>query len=982
MNCRVLFLSFILLISAAPSTAQVYSFDHYTSKEGLLSDYVLDICADSRGYLWVGTNDGLSQYNGDTFRNYTVADGLAFSRVTCLIESKSDPGTLWIGTNGGGISKFRENKFKTYKVSSRPQSNMISCIYEDLEGRVWCGTVNGLYRLVDDTFQPYAPRTFVGSVNGVAQSTDKTMWIFASEGLFTVSTGSEMPKKYPLRMPHDADMECILPGRDSTIWVGLSDGEVMQLRRDRIVRQLRLGNGGVGYMMEDGDGYLAAASEGIYRIPGGSAKPFLCYSTANGLPENYVTSGTIDWEGNLWFGLGTKGIAKLSNRSIVTLPIRDMSFAPNGTSAAVDGNNHLWVVSAPGIWEVWMGSNRSWNRVLHNKPNTTFHRPPFTLLFDPPSSLWVGCSEGPIGCYNIEPKGDGSSSLRLTRHLERGRDFPEGAPIFLYKDREGYLWISMSENRGVYLFDFRKKRPFLRSYTTDDGLPDNSVRAMFEDRAGNYWFGGYDNGLTVLPANRKFSGGGRCFRIADGLPNMSIRTIDQDSSGTLWFGTRYGGLASYRDSVFHTVSLTEGLASTAVWSMTEGRCGHWVGTQLGFQEIAATEPISFSSKRELLGHPVYACGEIDSGWLWLITDAGVMMYDRIHDLPNTVPPPIYISSVRVNGVAIDIHRPLKFAYDQNSITVDVVGLSFRDEKGVRYQYKLTGNETDWSLPTDHHSIVFAALAPETYTFMARAINASGVASARPAEITFTIAPPLWKTWWFLTSTAILVGLVVFTFVRIRILRLLEIERIRSRIATDLHDDIGAGLTRIAILSSAAERELPRKGKSHSGKAPAAESLQKIGETARELVDSMSDVVWSLELGGEPLERLVHRLRSFAFEGCEAKGIRLRFVVDDRIFALQFTSENARHILLCAKEAVTNVVRHSVCTEAFVEFALDGETLRLTIKDNGKGFDTTKEKEGHGLSNMEKRARKNGGNFSVTSVPRKGTTIQATFHPRG
>ncbi len=982
MNCRVLFLSFLFLTSATQSNAQLYSFDHYTSNEGLLSNYVLDICADSRGFIWVGTNDGLSQYNGDTFNNYTVADGLAFSRVTCIIESKKDPGTLWIGTNGGGISRFRESKFKTYKVSTRPQSNMISCIYEDHEGMVWCGTVNGLYRLVDDNFQQYDPKTFVGSVNGVAQSADRALWIFTSEGLFMVSPGSEAPRKFPLRIPHNVDIGCIRAGSDSSVWIGLSDGELMQVRRDKIVRQLRIGNGGIGYLLEDGDGYLAAAGEGIYRIPGANGKPFLCYSAANGLPENYITSGAIDWEGNLWFGLGTKGIAKLSNRSILTLPIRDMSFAPNGSSAVVDLNNHLWIVSIPGIWEVWMGNDRSWNRILHNEPKSSLHRPPFTLLFDPPSSLWVGCNEGPIGCYHIDRKKDGSSSLRLTRQWMRGREFPHGAPIFLFKDREGYLWSSMSDNRGVYLFDPRRQKPFVRSYTSDDGLPDNSIRAMFEDHAGNFWFGGYDNGLTLLPAARKFTGGGRCFGIADGLPNMSIRAIGQDSSGTLWFGMRYGGLASYRDSAFHTLSLKEGLTSTAVWSMTNGKGGHWIGTQLGFQEIAATQPVSFLSKKELLGRPVYACGELDNGWLWLVTDAGVMMYDWVHDLPNTVPPPIYISNVRVNGVAIDIRRPLKFLYDQNSITVDVIGLSFRDEKAVRYQYQLAGNETEWSLPTDHHSIVFAALAPGTYTFMARAVNASGVASAQPAEFTFTIAPPLWRTWWFLTLSVLVVGLVIAAFVRTRIQRLLEIERIRSRIASDLHDDIGAGLTRIAILSSAAERELPREGRRKGGKAPAAESLKKIGDTARELVDSMSDVVWSLELGGEPLEKLVHRLRSFAFEGCEAKGIELRFLVDDRIFSLHFTSENARNILLCAKEAITNVVRHSACTDAFVEFALEGNSLRLTVKDNGKGIDSAKEKEGHGLSNMEKRAMKSGGNFLMTTIPRKGTTIQASFRSNG
>jgi signal transduction histidine kinase len=243
---------------------------------------------------------------------------------------------------------------------------------------------------------------------------------------------------------------------------------------------------------------------------------------------------------------------------------------------------------------------------------------------------------------------------------------------------------------------------------------------------------------------------------------------------------------------------------------------------------------------------------------------------------------------------------------------------------------------------------------------------------------FTITPALWREWWFITLCVLLVIAVFLFLVRSRVERLLEIERIKSRIAADLHDEIGAGLTRIAILSSVIERDLPHKESLGPTRSQTGESVKKIGDTARDLVESMSDVVWSLELSNEPLERLVQRLRSFALEACEAKNIVLKFSVDDKIFALPFVPESARNILLCAKEAITNVVRHSGCSEADIEFTLDRNGVTLKVSDNGKGFQTPEAHTGHGLTNMKKRAEQSGGSFVMVSIKGEGTRVHATF----
>ena len=171
----------VLFLSASSiSFAQIYPFDRYTSKDGLLMDYVIALCCDSRGYLWIGTNDGVSIYDGDVFRNYTVADGLAYSRVNCVTESRKHPGTLWIGTNGGGVSEWKADKFRTYRMSTSHLSNIVTSLFEDNQGTLWCGTADGLFQFKGDEFKQFAPSVIHGTLNGVTQSADGKLWALMS----------------------------------------------------------------------------------------------------------------------------------------------------------------------------------------------------------------------------------------------------------------------------------------------------------------------------------------------------------------------------------------------------------------------------------------------------------------------------------------------------------------------------------------------------------------------------------------------------------------------------------------------------------------------------------------------------------------------------------------------------------------------------------------------------------------------------------
>lgn len=254
----------------------------------------------------------------------------------------------------------------------------------------------------------------------------------------------------------------------------------------------------------------------------------------------------------------------------------------------------------------------------------------------------------------------------------------------------------------------------------------------------------------------------------------------------------------------------------------------------------------------------------------------------------------------------------------------------------------------------------------------RAVAADGTFSDQPATVAFTILPPLWQRWWMrLLLVAFACG-VLYTLYRYRLARFLEVERLRTRIATDLHDDIGSTLSQIAILSEVAGRDLLPDGRG--------EPLSDIADLSREVVDSMSDIVWAIDPEQDRLGDVSHRMRRFASDLLTPSGIRVGFHNPGGQQDPQIGPDLGRQILLVFKESLHNVARHSACTEVQIELSLAGGWLELTISDNGRGFDAERVQRGHGLVSMERRARQLGGSVRVDTCPGSGTSVRLRIPP--
>jgi signal transduction histidine kinase len=430
----------------------------------------------------------------------------------------------------------------------------------------------------------------------------------------------------------------------------------------------------------------------------------------------------------------------------------------------------------------------------------------------------------------------------------------------------------------------------------------------------------------------------RRYTTADGLTSNLVSTISEDSDGRIYLGTAISvDRIDLETGRVRQYTVADGLVSNEAQSVYRDRHGSiWFGTTDG------------------LSH--------------LIPEA-----DR-----STVPPPIFIGGLSVAGVPhpisqlgeVNVVLP-ELTDSQNQVRVDFFGLDFAPGKVLRYQFKLEGADRDWSAILDQRSVNYANLKFGSYRFLVRAVNADGIASIEPAVVTFTIVPPLWLRWWFIVFMLLLLTITVHLIYRYHTRRLLELERVRTRIATDLHDDIGASLSKIAILSEVAAQD--------GGKPESDGPLTQIADTSRDMVDAMSDIVWAVNPQRDHLSDLTYRMRRFAEDLLDARDIEFTFKVPPHEKDVRLGADMRREVYLIFKECVNNLVKHSRCTRAELEFVIAGATLVINVNDNGAGFDVEGSRKnsglgGHGLSSIERRASALGGSFVIKSESEKGTQI--------
>jgi signal transduction histidine kinase len=421
------------------------------------------------------------------------------------------------------------------------------------------------------------------------------------------------------------------------------------------------------------------------------------------------------------------------------------------------------------------------------------------------------------------------------------------------------------------------------------------------------------------------------------------------------------------------------LAGGAAYSIVEDGYGRvYVGTGRGVLRIdTARHLTSLFTPLDGLPHgSVRVAHAQRGGTLWFGTTDGVSRF--VPGPPGEEPePPIAVTAVQAAGEALPISElgvpevpTFTLPPGQGQVEVEFVSVHSVPGQAVRYEYRLDGADEDWRGPSSERRLRFARLAPGRYRLEVRAVASGGRVSRHPATVSFVVLQPVWKRPWFVAAAALALGGAAYMGYRVRLAHLLSLERVRTRIATDLHDDVGSTVSRMAILSEVAKRQV------EDTHAEAARVLEEIGTSARGLLDTTGDIVWAIDPRRDDGASLAARVREFGAGLLEARGIAWEFEASPEAEALKLDPEQRRQLLLIFKEALHNIVRHARCATAAVSIAASNGRLQAEIRDDGRGFadPTGNSSTGHGLDSMRARAARLGGELRIHSRPGTGTRL--------
>jgi ligand-binding sensor domain-containing protein/signal transduction histidine kinase len=1028
-----------------PATAQPGSlkFDQLSLEQGLSQSTVNAIVQDGLGFLWFGTQDGLNRFDGYAFTVFKQAavDSATVSDNGIWSLCRDRDGDIWIGTTRGGLNRYHiaRGTFSHFTYdphdSTTISDNNVTSVFQDSRGALWAGTLTGGLNLllpgsnqfIQFHHSPIDSTSLAdNAVWAVAEDGGGTIWIATWDGLCRYVPPAQGPATSRhgsfRRYVHAArnagtlasnHIRTLLAGRDGRIWIGTwGQGlDCLDPRTGTITHHSTASaspnasnSNLIRSLHEDAHGalWIGTGDAGLDRLNlrTGEVQHFRHAPYApSSLNNDIVCSLFEDRTGILWIGTAAGGVNALDPLKNRFPHYRSVAASPDGLSG-----NDVWALAEDPAGRLWIGTygtglncyNRNTGRFAHflhdpRNPASLSHDNVISLAVSRTGELWVGTEGG--GLDRLDPA---TGRFRHYRHDPRNPEsLVQNEITVLHEDASGNLWIG-TNGGGLDRFDPTQER-FTHhppNDTSATALPAGTVLALCEDVHGYLWVGTYGGGLARLdPVADRFE---RLQTVPGkmGLNNNTVLSLHEDPSGVLWIGTYNGGLNSFdpAKNIWHHYTEADGLPNDVIYGVLPDREGRlWLPTNKGLARFtpASAEVRIYDVTDGLQGNEFNqgAAYRSHDGILYLggINGFNAFHPDSIRDNPH--PPPVYLTSLRVFDRSIPLPQALtttsaiELPHDRNFLSFEYVALGYTAPGKNRYQYKLEGLDESWIDAGNRRYASYTNLDPGHYVLRIRASNNDGVWNMEGTSLAITIVPPYWKTLWFRIAVVVAVGVLLFAMYSYRVKKLLEIERIRTSIATDLHDDIGSTLTEIALFSDVGVREV----KARPASRPLSEEertrllslFSDTGMTARALIDTMNDIVWAVDPKNDSFEFLLLRMKMHAVKMLEAKGINYDIAIPPELASLRLPLGMRRRLFLIFKEAINNIVRHAHPTRVILTMRREGRTLMMTMADDGVGFDLGTGARGNGLHNMDARARSIGGELSITSAPGLGTTI--TLH---
>lgn len=962
-NCWLLLL--LCILSGYSSPAQKLIFKTYTVENGLVANPARNFYQDNKGFLWIATREGLSKYDGYKFTNFTIANGLSHNLINDMYESAD--GKLYIAENNGIIdlmlngSVIEKNKFAGVTVNSfcnignnriiaatdsgglqelkmgnliKPRQSLPRASYNDfavVNDSLFIGASEGAIKILNKKFELLSeivkPRDFL--TFKIYRDKKNQVLLGTNYGLKILSGISTKPQ--------------------SAIYTLTSPPFKIPLLEKNIVNDI----------LEDEEGNLwIGSSNGLVKVA--TNNHWQIFTEKNGLPSANISCLFQDREKNIWIGTAL-GIAKLVTKNNIRVFTTEDGLLSNNTKDLVAlKKDLLQIITEKGIQNFDVASQHfmmvsSKNDNLYNG----FVKNSQPLLFYKNNNAF--------GKYNYRKEQLEDYILPAPPNVESYFSFIDCRGIIFNGTQNGL--VIRAGNKSY----FEKKL-------------SSRITVLLIDKKGFLWAGTWDNGLYRIhySSNDLDNINISVEDFSWLLPDKNIRSIFEDSKKNIWIGTRYHGLIKLsnqkeKPEVLQHFDSQTGLISNFIRAIAEDDNGCiWVGSDLGIDKLIsksnAFRVFNFSRINNYFSSINNILPQKNNS-LWLTTNEGLVnIIDGESEKITAFP--VYITAVRLSDTGFNYSnylpdKKVQLKYNTNQAEFEFSATSFINEKQVLYSYRLLGSaNASWSKPSNQHDVSYASLQPGKYSFEVKTFGWNGKWGV-PAFFAFIINPPYWQTWWFYTSIGLLVLLLFYAIYLNRIRQLLKLQKVRNRIASDLHDDIGSTLTNINILTEISRKNLGQP-------LEAEKFLKRIAEEVTITSEALNDIIWSVNTSNDSMEEMVSRIRRYAADLFDNSNVLCHLELDDKIAGKKMSMELRRDVYLICKECMSNMVKHAAASNVWIQVTLHRNKLQLTFKDDGKGFDATVVTSRNGLKNIRSRTKKWKGQINFKTADGNGTVIEISL----
>jgi len=1000
------------------STAQDFFYTHYQAFDEKSGYKVFEgpysLTQDKKGLLWIGSDNGLFSFDGTHFRNYRHRneDSLSLPGNLTLFNFQDSKGKYWTAISGHGLFNFDPitEKFHRFQYNNKKEFDIhqhrIRPPIETTRGTLWFalpGFGIAFYDRQHNIIVPYkiCPDNNCGTYYSASWVTaikedphDSTLWLATNNGLLHffpangnfevflekkkfsniyttlyfdshkqlwLGTWGAGLKKFDIKTKKFREYKwfkgvagtkniCTGIGsrENNQLWVGALDRGLMVFETTTSQFRSVRGNSNradsliATQMIQNDKAVLWVANpNNIVRLD--EAKNFFAYhsleQTVSQTPAaqglfSFVRHGNKIYTGIYYEGYIIEYDMFTSRQKMYRLPV---SQSGEGVFClSKDAQNNIWVGS-PGGTYIFNPERLLFARPVANvSVHSFFQSPTYFILHDRDSTHWLATKQGLI---HFDPKGkknrwfsyDSSNGKMLKGNNVSNRIYT------LFKDTKGNIWFG-NNTLGVACYQRANGAIIYFNKSRNKSYPEGNCESITEAKDGSILFTLANYGLCILKKPFTDHETITVLNSSDGLPSDYISAVFRDKEDNHWLFTT-NGLCWFDTKTFRIVR----------FSKDDGLSINWLKST-PYQDDEGNIYIGFSNGFQMF-HPYQL--------LQSQTDKGSL----------------HVASLKINGTEWPVHpdylSSLTLNYRQTNIAFNFAILYSVQTDGIQFAYKLDGLEKEWNYTGSKTSGQYNNLTPGKYRLRIKAANRRGEWDKKEWILPITIHPPWYGSWWFYTLLAMSGVALLYWFYCYRIGQILKLQRMRTRIASDLHDDIGSTLTSISYYSELVKMKL--KGNDISLNP----ILDKMGDSARNTVNTMSDIVWIINPQNDTTSNLVTRMNRYAAEMLGERNIEFSININEEIEKLKLNMQQRKSLYLIYKEAMHNAVKYSQCSKIEVDFIQTNHQISLQINDNGRGFDMRNANEGNGLNNMKNRAAEIKAQLEISSIQGTGTHVQLT-----